>query len=104
VEAICATDSLDGVYVGPTDLSLTLGFDGVAELGAAEMQEALARVVASASSAGIVPGIHSPTADQAIEMARAGFRFVGAAGDRELLGSSGGESLARVRAEARPNA
>jgi 4-hydroxy-2-oxoheptanedioate aldolase len=104
VEAICATESLDGVYVGPTDLSLTLGFDGVAELGAAEMQEALARVVASASSAGIVPGIHSPTADQAIEMARAGFRFVGAAGDRELLGSSGGESLARVRAEARPNA
>jgi 4-hydroxy-2-oxoheptanedioate aldolase len=101
VEAICATERLDGVYVGPADLSLTLGFEGFADLSAAEMQQALARVVASASSAGIVPGIHSPTADQAVEMARAGFRFVGAAGDRELLGSSGAESLARVRAEAR---
>lgn len=104
VEAICATEGLDGVYVGPADLSLTLGFDGFADLAAAEMQDALARIVASASSAGIVPGIHSPTADQAIEMARGGFRFVGAAGDRELLGSSGAQSLARIRAEARPNA
>ena len=104
VEAICATEGLDGVYVGPADLSLTLGFKGFADLAAAEMHEALTRIVASASSAGIVPGIHSPIADQAIEMARAGFRFVGAAGDRELLGSSGAESLARVRAEARPTA
>lgn len=104
VEAICATQGLDGVYVGPADLSLTLGFDGFADLGATEMRDALRRIVHAATAAGIVPGIHSPTADQAIEMVRAGFRLVGAAGDRELLGSGGAESLARVRAEGRPNA
>ena len=102
VEAICATDGLDGVYVGPADLSLTLGFDGFADLDAAEMLEALARIVDAANAAGVVPGIHAPTADQAIEMARAGFRFVGAAGDRELLGSSSAETLERVRAKSGP--
>src|SRR5262245_36634334 len=38
VEAICRTDGLDGVYVGPADLSLTLGFEGFADLGAPEMR------------------------------------------------------------------
>jgi 4-hydroxy-2-oxoheptanedioate aldolase len=104
VEAICGTAGLDGVYVGPADLSLTLGFDGFADLGAPEMRKALGRVIEAASSAGVVPGIHSPTADQAIEMARAGFRFIGAAGDRELLSGSGAEALERVRAEGRRTA
>jgi 4-hydroxy-2-oxoheptanedioate aldolase len=104
VEAICGTEGLDGVYVGPADLSLTLRFQGFADLGADEMRKALARIVEASTSGGIVPGIHSPTADQAIEMMRAGFRFVGAAGDRELLSGSGAETLARVRAEGRPGA
>jgi len=104
VEAICRTDGLDGVYVGPADLSLTLGFEGFADLGAAEMQEALGRIVDAANAAGVAPGIHSPTTDQAVEMVRAGFLFVGAAGDRELLGSSGAKSLERVRAAGRPKA
>lgn len=101
-EAICRTAGLDGVYVGPADLSLTLGFEGFADLGAPEMRDALGRVVEAASSAGVVPGIHAPTAEQAIEMARSGFRFVGAVGDRELLSGSAVESLRRVRAEGRP--
>lgn len=103
IEAICGTTGLDGVYVGPADLSLTLGFEGFADLGAVEMREALARVVDAASSAGVMPGIHAPSIEHAIEMARTGFRLVGAAGDRELLVGSAAESLARVRAEGRRN-
>jgi len=100
VEAICGTEELDGVYVGPADLSLTLGFEGFADLGADEMGEALAGIVEASTAGGIVPGIHSPTADQAAEMVRAGFRFVGAAGDRELLSGSAAGTLERIRAEA----
>lgn len=104
VEAICGTRGLDGVYVGPVDLSLTLGFEGFADLGQQDMRDALVRIVEAASSASVVPGIHAPMADQAVEMVRAGFRFIGAAGDRELLGSSGAESLERIRAQVRPRA
>ncbi|HET9249171.1 MAG TPA: aldolase/citrate lyase family protein [Actinomycetota bacterium] len=102
VESICATPGLDGVYVGPADLSLTLGFEGFADLGAREMLDALDRVVAAASAAGIVPGIHAPSLERATEMARRGFRFVGAAGDAELLRAGAAESLERIRAGAPP--
>lgn len=104
VEAICRTEGLDGVYVGPADLSLTLGLEAFADIGTTEMQETLLRILHAATSAGVVPGIHAPIADRAIDMARAGYRFVGAAGDRELLGSSGAGNLERVRAAGRANA
>jgi 4-hydroxy-2-oxoheptanedioate aldolase len=101
VEGICATPGLDGVYVGPADLSLALGFEGFAELGSRDLLEALDRVVVAASQHAIVPGIHAPSIEPAIEMARRGFRFVGAAGDTELLRGGAAESIERTRADAR---
>jgi 4-hydroxy-2-oxoheptanedioate aldolase len=105
VESICSTEGLDGVYVGPADLSLTLGFDGFADLGSIEMRDALARVVRACSSGGIVAGIHAPASiDGSVDMARMGFRFIGAAGDRELLTGSAAETLERVRGQGLPGA
>ncbi|HET7928663.1 MAG TPA: aldolase/citrate lyase family protein [Actinomycetota bacterium] len=101
VEAICATPGLDGVYVGPADLSLALGFDGFADLGSHDLLEALDRVLAAASGQGLVPGIHAPSIERAVEMVRRGFRFVGAAGDAELLRAGAAESIERTRADAR---
>jgi len=101
VEAICATPGLDGVYVGPADLSLALGLEGFADLGSRDLLEALDRVVVAASRHAIVPGIHAPSIERAVEMARRGFRFVGAAGDAELLRAGAAESIERVRTDAR---
>ena len=101
VEAICATPGLDGVYVGPADLSLALGLEGFADLGSRDLLEALDRVVVAASRHAIVPGIHAPSIERAVEMARRGFRFVGAAGDTELLRGGAAESIERTRADAR---
>ena len=101
VEAICATPGLDGVYVGPADLSLTLGFEGFADLASREMLDALDRVVAAASGQDVVAGVHAPSIERAVELARRGFRFVGSAGDTELLRAGAAESLERTRADAR---
>lgn len=101
VEQICATPGLDGVYVGPADLSLALGFEGFADLGGRDMLDALDRVVAAASARDVVPGIHAPSIERAVQMARRGFRFVGAAGDAELLRGAAAESIERLRADAR---
>jgi hypothetical protein len=57
--------------------------------------------VRAASEHAIVPGIHAPSIERAVEMARRGFRFVGAAGDTELLRGGAAESIARTRADAR---
>ena len=101
VEGICATPGLDGVYVGPADLSLALGFEGFADLGSRDLLEAVDRVMEAASEHAVVPGIHAPSIERAVEMARRGFRFVGAAGDTELLRGGAAESIERTRAGAR---
>jgi 4-hydroxy-2-oxoheptanedioate aldolase len=100
VDDIAAAPGLDGLYVGPADLSLTLGLETFADLGDPAMLEALDAVVAAAERAGIVPGIHAPGAERAAAMIGRGFRFVGAAGDRDLLAASAVDTLARVRPDA----
>lgn len=101
VDDICATRGLDGVYVGPADLSLTLGLETFADFADARMLEALDRIVAAAASAGIVPGIHAPSEAGAVEMARRGFRFVGCAGDADLLRSAAAAAAGRIRDDLR---
>ena len=55
----------------------------------------------AASEHAVVPGIHAPSIERAVEVARRGFRFVGAAGDAELLRGGAAESIERVRAAVR---
>jgi hypothetical protein len=55
----------------------------------------------AASEHAVVPGIHAPSIERAVEMARRGFRLVGAAGDAELLRAGAAESIERTRADAR---
>lgn len=101
VEEICGTPGLDGVYVGPADLSLALGLEAFADPRDARLLEALDRVVATAASGGAVPGIHAPSAAGAVEMAHRGFRFVGCAGDGELLRVAAAAAVGRIRDDLR---
>jgi 4-hydroxy-2-oxoheptanedioate aldolase len=96
VEDIAATPGLDGLYVGPADLSLTLGLETFADLSDPRMLEALDRILRAADSAGVVPGIHAPSIEGAVAMARRGFRFVGAATDVDP--PSAADSFRRIRA------
>ena len=93
---IARTPGLNGLYVGPADLSLTLGLDTFADLTDPAMLAALDAVLEAASAAGIVPGIHAPSVEGAIAMGRRGFRFIGAATDADLRGSAAG-TLVRIR-------
>lgn len=97
VAEIAATPGLDGVYVGPADLSLTLGLGTFADLDDPALLAALDLVLEAAGAAGVVPGIHAPAAERAAAMVRRGFRFVGAAGDAELLAQAAAHAVARVR-------
>ncbi|HET7236885.1 MAG TPA: aldolase/citrate lyase family protein [Actinomycetota bacterium] len=83
VAEIAATPGLDGLYVGPADLSLTLGLHTFADLSDRALLEALDRVLEAAARAGAVAGIHAPSTDEAITMAGRGFRFIGAATDAD---------------------
>lgn len=58
LEAICAVDGIDGVFIGPADLSASMGYRG--KPGQPEVQqaieEAIRRIVKSGKAAGILTG------------------------------------------------
>lgn len=62
-EAIAATPGIDGLMVGPFDLSVSLGLGG--DVGAAPVQAGIARVIGAAQAAGVAPWlpVFSPDVD-----------------------------------------
>ena len=97
VTDIAATPGLDGVYVGPADLSLALGLTTFADLADPRLLEALDAVVDAARASGIVPGAHAPSPERSARMVERGFRFVSPAVDADLLTASGTAAVAAVR-------
>lgn len=82
VEQIAATPGLDGVYVGPSDLSLGLGavtpgHPAVTE----EFEAALTRIRLACDRAGIAAGIHTPSGEVAAQRLAEGFAVVTVAHD-----------------------
>ncbi|MDQ4489426.1 aldolase/citrate lyase family protein [Sinomonas sp. ASV486] len=82
VKDICATPGLDGVYVGPSDLSLAVGgaFPGDPAIQA-EFDEALAAVADAAATAGVAAGIHTAAGTIAAQRFQQGFTFASVASD-----------------------
>jgi 4-hydroxy-2-oxoheptanedioate aldolase len=97
VAEIAATPGLDGLYVGPADLSLAMDLETFADLSDPAMLEALDAVVAAARGAGVVPGVHAPGLERARAMIERGFGFVGAAGDDDLPSGTAADTLGRLR-------
>ena len=85
VEEIAGTPGLDGIYVGPSDLALSLGLPPTLEVAEDEHAEAVRRISEACHERGIAAGIHSPSGDWARRHAEAGFDLVTVATDAPLL-------------------
>lgn len=94
---IASTAGLDGLYVGPSDLSLGLGLDTFADLGDPRLLEALDAVVDAAKRHEVVAGAHAPSPERSAAMAERGFRFVTPAVDTSLVVDGAAASLERTR-------
>jgi len=101
VHEIAATPGLDGLFVGPADLSLALGLATFADLTDPALLAALDEVITAANYHGIVPGIHAPSPSRAAEMAARGFRFVSCAVDEDMLRDAAERALRATR-DSRP--
>lgn len=80
---IAAIDGIDGLFVGPSDLAADLGHPG--NPGHAEVQEAIAKVLADCKAAGKAPGILAAVEDQAKKYIAEGFTFTAVGSDLGLL-------------------
>lgn len=94
LDAILATDGVDGVFVGPTDLSIALSRGARIDPLGAEVTAVCARIAAAARAAGKVAGAYAVTTARARELAELGFRLVGVSSDAEWLAAGARAALA----------
>lgn len=97
LDAILSVEGLDAIYIGPSDLSLSLGckpvFDDVDPLAA----QAIDHIVERARAHGVVAGIHNGRPEVAKARIAKGFRFVTVGSDVRLLAAGAQALVAQMR-------
>jgi 4-hydroxy-2-oxoheptanedioate aldolase len=105
LDEILATPGVDGVFVGPNDLSISMGGGPVmAELYAVEgggatatgYSEAMASIRDGAARHGKFAGIAVASGEAAVRAAKDGYHFVGIGGDTGFLQSAASAELRRA--------
>lgn len=96
--AIAATPGVDGVFIGPADLSASMGYPG--NPGHPDVQAAIRDGIARIRSAGKAPGILATAEAQARQWLEAGAQFVAVGVDTMLLSAAASELLARFKGSA----
>lgn len=102
LDAILATDGLDGVFIGPNDLSLTLTGSASAESRHPEMLAAIERVVSRCRQWQKIAGIFCTSGEAASRRISEGFQFVTPANDVMQLGRASREAIALARGNTLP--
>ena len=97
VEAIAATPGLDGLYIGPSDLSLSLGLTPHQDSREPVMVKAIDRILAAAKDNGLIAGIHNASGAYAYEMGQKGFDLVTVSNDTRLLASAASAAVSSAR-------
>lgn len=92
IESICATDGVDGVFIGPADLHASLGHPG--EIANPEVKPLIDEAVRRIRKAGKAPGILTPSEDDARHWLECGALFVAVGADVGIL-ARGAEALAQ---------
>jgi 2-keto-3-deoxy-L-rhamnonate aldolase RhmA len=83
LDALTQVQGIDVLFVGPEDLSISLGFPGQQQHP--QVIETIAHVVAAVQQAGVAPGIHTSDLAALAPLCEQGVRFITYASDIELL-------------------
>jgi 4-hydroxy-2-oxoheptanedioate aldolase len=84
-DAICSVPGLDGIFVGPGDLTISLSGGKTAAGNRAETQRAIQDIARAAGRAGVPAGIFCATPEDARRYAGMGYRFLTIDTDEGLL-------------------
>jgi 4-hydroxy-2-oxoheptanedioate aldolase len=91
IEAICAIDGVDGVFIGPADLHASMGYAG--ETANAAVKPLIDDAIRRIRKAGKAPGILTPTEADARHWLECGALFVAVGSDAGIL-ARGADALA----------
>ncbi len=95
LDAVLAVEGLDGVYVGPGDLGLSLELTG--EDRRPELRAVLSSIIARAVDAGVPVGVHAYSGNEAAGYAAEGATIVTVAVDTVSLGDAAAHHLGVAR-------
>ncbi len=101
LDAIAATPGVDGVFIGPADLSASMGFPGNPDHPA--VQAAIGDAIVCILAAGKAPGIITRTQAQADKWLAAGALFVAVGIDTVLLKTAATVLRQQFKPELAPN-
>jgi len=100
LDAIAATPGLDGIYVGPADLTFSLAQGRLApafDREEPEMIDALKKIIAACKKNGIRCALHCGTPEYAARAIAWGFDMTTVSGDARLLAAAAQASVSRFR-------
>lgn len=90
---ILAIDGIDGLFVGPSDLSISWTEGGKVDPELPEMQGFLAELASATLEAGKVPAIYAVTPESAARYAGMGYKLISAASDEAVISTGAMEML-----------
>jgi len=85
LDAIAATEGIDALFVGPSDLSIALTNGGELDPHSALVEKGLDQVLEAARKAKKIPGLYCANAERALVAAKRGFRFLAVGSDLAFL-------------------
>lgn len=97
LDAIAATEGLDGIYIGPADLALALGLPAKGDTDVPEHAAAVQHILSACREHGIAAGIHTSSAVYAKRYWDMGFNFVNCSSDVGFMMRAAIEDLQFVK-------
>jgi len=97
LEQIMSVPGLDGIYIGPSDLALSLGGTPKPDQTDPKVVAAIEAILACAKKHGVTAGIHCGTPAYAKKMIDLGFQLVTIMSDNLLMASAAKQAVNEVR-------
>jgi 4-hydroxy-2-oxoheptanedioate aldolase len=98
LDAICSVEGIDAVYIGPSDLSLSLGCTPVFDDVDPPVAQAIDHILARAHAHGLKAGVHNGRTDVARARTAKGFDLVTVSSDARILIAGSQQILKEMRA------
>jgi 4-hydroxy-2-oxoheptanedioate aldolase len=95
--AIVETPGIDGLFLGPSDLSIALSDGKSLDPLSKDVERELDRIVAACRKAGKVPGAFCHTAERAVALQKRGMRFLAVMSDLAMLRAGVSAALKALR-------
>lgn len=102
LDDILSVEGLDAIYIGPSDLSVSLGCKPAMDELEPKVSQAVDHIVARAKAHRVVAAIHNLGPDAALARIAKGFQLVTVSSDARLMAAGAQQVIARMRTREAP--